>query len=734
MSNMKITVNLFILLISNLVFAQPSNDDCSGALELFPTDYCISQTGTVNGATQSLPGCSGTADDDVWFKFTALETIYKMNVTGSTSFNPVVEYFSGDCLNLVSIDCVDDNFGNGTSESLSLSGLTIGNTYYLRVFHYSSLAPSTKTFDICLSKLAIKPLCGANSIPAADDCQDAEMLCDFNGYCGNTLVYNAITAPTGYNINTWPELTAALSGININNNSFAKFVTIASTINFNLWVYNSTSNFGIQIAVISIPSCGSGPATALYKVNKLAPTGTTDHHSISISGLTPGESYYIMVDGYASDVCDYTIGLPPNSGFATATTVTPTVKDICLGSSVSIYGSGGDGNYTWTSTDLADLNTANGSSVIATPTSTGTKTYTVNSTNSNPLCPIINSADAIINVFSTPSLSLSDTTICTGNSVNIMANPSVLGGSFSWDNGSVTNSINVTPNTTTTYTLTYSVASCPNSVESVTVSVFNKPIVDFNVLNTNICLTNVVDFNNVSSNVTDYFWDFGDGLTSINVNPSIEYLNTGNKTIKLIGSNPGCSDSITKVDYLTVNEKASANFSTNSNQISTNDLNVVFYNNSIGADSYYWDFGDNSNSTDDASSITHTFPTSQGTYTVKLVANNLNNCPDSSEIIIRVNEELIYYVPNSFTPNNSDAHNAEFKPVFTSGYNPNSYSLTIFDRWGNVVFDSNNTLIGWNGTKEGEKLPIGTYSWKLHFEEINSGQNYNLAGNVNLIK
>lgn len=734
MKNLKFILSFCIITVSNSLLAQPINDDCNGAIELFPTDYCITQTGDVTGATQSIPGCSGTADDDVWYKFTATETIYKMNVTGSASFNPVIEFFSGNCSNLVSIECMDDNYGNGTSESLSLSNLIIGNEYFIRVYHYSSLTPTTKTFDICLSKLATKPVCGANSVPATDDCQSAEMICNFNGYCGNTSIYDAVNDPDGYNINTWPELTSAVGGININNNSFAKFVAISSTINFNLWVYNSSSNFGIQIAVLSIPTCGSGAVTNLYSENKLDPTGITDHHVISISGLTPGNTYYIMIDGYAGDVCDYTIGLPPNSGFATSTSVTPDVTDICLGSSISLYGAGGDGNYTWTSPDIADLNTSIGSTVIATPTTTGTKTYTVNSTNSNPLCPVVNSADAIVNVYATPSLSLTDTSICSGNSVNITANPTVLGGTYSWDNGGSTNTISVTPNSTTTYTLTYAVPSCPNSVESITVSVYNSPVIDFTVSNTNACLSTSIDFTNISTNATSYLWDFGDGITSSNANPSIEYTSIGSKTIKLIGSNPGCSDSITKVNFLTVNEKASAIFSTNTNQISTNDLDVVFYNNSIGADSYYWDFDDNTNSTDDASSITHTFPASQGNYYVKLVANNSFNCADSAELTITVNEELIYYVPNSFTPNNSDVHNAEFKPVFTSGYNPNSYTLTIFDRWGNVVFDSNNTLIGWDGTKEGKKLPIGTYSWRLHFEESNSGQNYNIAGNVNLIK
>jgi len=724
----------FLFSISSLfVLAQPVNDNCSGAIELFPTSYCQAITGTVDGATQSMLGCSGTADDDVWFKFTAQASVYKLQVIGSASFNPVIEYFSGNCSALTSVLCVDDNFGNGTSELFSLSSLTIGSEYFIRVYHSSMFAPSTKTFEICLSGLAVKPTCGVNSIPASDDCTGSAMLCDFNGYCGNTLIYNASTAPNGYNVNTWPELTSALAGISLNNNSFAKFVTISNTINFHLWVYNSSLDFGIQIAVLSIPTCGSGTVTRLYSKNILEPTGINDYHSISIGGLTPGQSYYIMIDGYAGDVCDYTIGLPPNSGFATATSVTPSVTDICTGASVDLFGSGGDGTYTWTSTDLADLNVNSGSFVVATPTTAGTKTYTVNSTNFNPLCPIINSADAIVNVFDTPTLSLVDTAICSGNFVDLVVVPSVLGGSYSWSSGEVIDSIRVTPIITTDYTITYTITGCPEAVETSTVSIVDVPVSDFTSDKLTLCENETAQLINNSLNTSSYEWIFSDGQTFTSENPSVIFSTAGQYSVTLIASNLGCKNTLTKNNYFQLNEQAVAMISASSNSVSSASPEVMFTNSSSNADSYIWDFGDETTSIA-SGNVTHSFPSENGVYYVKLVANNSNDCPDSIQISIRVKDDLVYYIPNSFTPNNSDIHNATFKPIFTSGYDPYSYQMLVFDRWGQVVFETYSASEGWDGTYKGKRLTTGTYLWRIVFGESTTDSNHLITGNVSLIK
>lgn len=150
----------------------PLNDDCAGATVITPSVTCVPTTGDVAGATQSIPGIScagftGTADDDVWFAFVATATEHTVIVQPSAEFDAVLDLRSGACPG-VNIDCSDVGFDGG-AETINATGLTIGETYYARVYDWFNGAPSTTTFTICV-------LVGAPPAPDNDDCADAEVL------------------------------------------------------------------------------------------------------------------------------------------------------------------------------------------------------------------------------------------------------------------------------------------------------------------------------------------------------------------------------------------------------------------------------------------------------------------------------------------------------------------------------------------------------------------------------
>ncbi|TNF47614.1 MAG: hypothetical protein EP305_07295, partial [Bacteroidetes bacterium] len=128
---------LLLVFLTQFVFAQPSNDECFSAISLTPNSSCIPVTGTVSGATQSMPGCTGTADDDVWYSFVANQPTLSVQVTGSAGFNAVIQVFSGSCSSLFSMNCVNVS-GNGGSESANLTGLVNGATYFIRVYHFGT--------------------------------------------------------------------------------------------------------------------------------------------------------------------------------------------------------------------------------------------------------------------------------------------------------------------------------------------------------------------------------------------------------------------------------------------------------------------------------------------------------------------------------------------------------------------------------------------------------------------
>jgi phosphodiesterase/alkaline phosphatase D-like protein len=130
----------------------PINNDCSGALVLAvnSTTTCVSSTnGTSLNATQSQVGCAGTADDDVWYKFTATAASHKVTVTPNTMSNVVFQVFSGTCAGLTSMQCVNATSGSSI-ESTTLAGLTVGSTYYVRVYSSGS-GSGSGSFSICVT-------------------------------------------------------------------------------------------------------------------------------------------------------------------------------------------------------------------------------------------------------------------------------------------------------------------------------------------------------------------------------------------------------------------------------------------------------------------------------------------------------------------------------------------------------------------------------------------------------
>ena len=153
------------------------NDDCSNSVNLTvnPTTNCAATTaGSTIGASQSLAGCLGNADDDVWFNFVATSTIHNVTVTPGTLSDAVLQVFSGTCGSLSSLACVDNTVtGN---ESATVTGLTIGNTYYVRVYSYSN-GSGQGTFTMCVST-PVNPCLTVTNIPT----------------CGSTI---NVTVPSG---------------------------------------------------------------------------------------------------------------------------------------------------------------------------------------------------------------------------------------------------------------------------------------------------------------------------------------------------------------------------------------------------------------------------------------------------------------------------------------------------------------------------------------------------------
>lgn len=368
-----------------------------------------------------------------------------------------------------------------------------------------------------------QPPCGSNP-PAGNTCATATPICELNGYCGNTSA--------SYTANSWSQSCGflglsdcGLSGEfcgSIENNSFLTFVASSSSISFDVWVYNSTYGDGIQIMIFSATNC-SGTVHSYY-CSQLAPSSSSQN--VSASGLTPGNTYYIMIDGFAGDVCDYTFAA--NSGVAIPVDVTPSTATVCAGDPVNLTASGGNGTYSWNPSST--LSGTSGANVTATPTTPGTYTYTVNSAGGNPLCPSSSSATATITVNSCGGCTVTASNsgdVCEGTATFDLSASNVPGGTYSWTgpNGFTSSVQNPTgvpvPSTPGTYTYTVTATAVGAPCTATTTIIVNPCACTVTASNSGDVCEGTATFDLFASNVASgtYSWTGPNGFTSSVQNP-----------------------------------------------------------------------------------------------------------------------------------------------------------------------------------------------------------------------
>lgn len=157
------------------------------------------------------------------------------------------------------------------------------------------------------------------------------------------------------------------------------------------------------------------------------------------------------------------------------------------------------------------------------------------------------------------------------------------------------------------------------------------------------------------------------------------------------------------------------------------------HNTSSGANFYIWDFGDGSEVSNDVNP-THTFIVEpEQNFQVTLVAISEHGCVDSITKVILMEKGVIMYVPNAFTPDGNQ-FNPVFLPVVTSGVDKNQYQLEIYDRWGELIFKSNDVNEGWDGTYRGAICHEGLYTWKITYKTSSSDEKQMKTGHVNLLR
>ena len=330
-----------------------------------------------------------------------------------------------------------------------------------------------------------------------------------------------------------------------------------------------------------------------------------------------------------------------------------------------------------------------------------------------------------------------DVEVCEGVPVTLTASNYPMTATISWDNGVIDGVAFQPPVGTTTYTVTADECSGQCVVtDQVDVTIHPTPVISFSGDDLIGCDPHTVNFTNTSTEQYDCVWDFGNGQTANDCgDQTVTYLTPGLYDVTLtVTSDQGCIATDTYADYIEVVPQPVADFTFSPTDLDILMTEVEFDNQSMHSTNYIWNFGDLSpNSFEE--NPTHIYPDETGgTYTVTLFASNDIGCSDTAERVITIKDVLIFYVPNIFTPD-GNSYNENFMPVFSGGLDIYDYHLTIFNRWGEVIFESYNVAVGWDGHYgDGGLVQDGVYVWQLEFGETMSDKKHKHRGHVTVLK
>ena len=119
-------------------------------------------------------------------------------------------------------------------------------------------------------------------------------------------------------------------------------------------------------------------------------------------------------------------------------------------------------------------------------------------------------------------------------------------------------------------------------------------------------------------------------------------------------------------------------------------------------------------------------------YNVELIVETEFGCLDTSYQIIEILPEVLLFAPNTFTPD-GDEHNGNWR-VYIEGIDPAAFELTMYNRWGQMIWQSFDPTAPWDGTYNGVQVPTGGYTWKLVTNDALNGEGYIWTGHANVLK
>jgi gliding motility-associated-like protein len=830
---------LAFLVFSTLAYGQvPVNDSIQNAINLpIISNYCTSDAAYSNlNATSSnlgLPEGWGSQGKDVWFKFTATRTDVNITITGAstgggstggTLQNPLIALYTIGATGQGTTGIVGSLLKDAGVSSFYKGGLTIGQTYYIRI---SAENNNTGTFRLCYNNYSPPLLPG-------QDCSSASFLCSKQTFTQSNVVgagsnsHESIgTCLMGDESNTaWYKWQAATSGTL----TFVITPTVnTDDIDFVLYDLGTTNSCDLSNPL----RCAAGhgvdntgcPNEPLYFKTGLSMTetdiseasgcGQGQNGFVKYIDMVQGHYYALLINNFTSGNNGFTLTFDGTGDFVgpkAAFTVTGGVP--CTAGQIFTFTnqSTNYGQSQWSFGEDATPSTATGAGPFTVTYSTpGIKTAVLDASSGNG-CDVVADTTFTVGIKPPkPPITKLSTQYCLLDTLTL-STPVKTNYTYQWtgpNNFSSTLPTVKVPitayNMAGNYVLTVTQFGCTSdTAEVVLVNIGHKPVDDFTITANNLC-TPQQSFT-ITNNSSDYVslqWDYGTGAntpTTLSGNSvNLTYNTYGEKTITITAiGNTGCVTTLSKTvmvpmkpalpvinagtgkvcvgDSLTLSTPVQANTTylwsrpngftattpvvkilatgpgiagtyslTVTQGLCTSDVattvidaadiisipvasftaipaipasltvptSVLFTNTSTLADSYLWNFGDGSTSTD--VNPVHTY-TTKGDFTVTLTATSqglCNNTVAKGKLIVRYN--VVIFIPNTFTPN-GDGINDVFNVKIT---NTKTYHIQIFNRFGAKLYDGYDTGNPWQGIYNGQNVPVGTYYYVIDALTLN---------------
>lgn len=678
----------------------------------------LAESVTLYLATTGNNGCPGDTDEVIlnFEPFNETINVSTIDVSCNSGNNGVISVSTSGFYN----PCQFSINGGPLSSNSYFSGLTAGN--------YTIQVVNALGCDSIIDVIINQPTPLNISV-----IETMDVSC--NGASDGLAIAAATggTSPYYYSWNTVPPQLVD-TALNLNAGNYTVTVTdfngCQNQVNT---IINEPSPIAINFTTV-VPNCfgSDNGAISSFISGGQAPytySWSTGASSSNLYDVTAGTYSLTITDANNCQQTDSVVVTQPSE--LTATITEP--QTICPETwvDIEVTANGGTGTYIYNWSPAAPNSPINSVSPVA------NTNYTCIVTDNNGCSTTVNTVVSVNYIDPNDLIaSISSTSICENE--NVVLNANYIGS----DTSLVLNwlhcacdplfPVNETPSNSTIYILE-GINYCNDTIyDTVYVNVNPLPLIDLNPIMGEVCPGEVVSFVNLGDNdpAWTYNWYFGDGTfgNGMPAYHSYDYSSVFDINLSITDNN-GCTSSLNAGSQVIVNSQAIADFVPSTTNTSLLNPTVNFTNTSMNATDFQWYFGDGNFATDVNPSHMYL---EHGNYPVTLYANNIYGCADSTVYFINITPASELFVPNAFTPD-GDNYNEVFNPK-GFGISDEDYQFIIFNRWGDIIFESRDPNIGWDGEHNGlRKSQDGVYTWVVYYKDV-ADRKYKKEGHVSVLR